>query len=669
MSARFSEVGGKPIASAMFGGNILSTGDRVGPGTFDDKAKLLSITGLRYPGGSLTEDFFDIRNPDATKAVSAAGRTTELMPLSTFMDYATDQGFPVTLVIPTRYALTDGAYGTRTVSDAYLSDLYDFISDVLIGKYGFGEIAAFEIGNEYWGSGQMSSREYGVVASAFASTIQRAIDDHKKMLLNSDAYQEPLIAVQIGQRGQSEALDGNQLNEIVMSQFDVDEAKAVDAVVAHYYTTEEPFDFLKSENRFNRMKEWEENPAFGDLKLLVTEWNVASPNSTQLGVRQPASLVAMFSAMVSQGVDAAYVWPIQQNTKNDLGDREGTDGLTLGGEAFRLMSEVLVDATYGGMQVTADNGRYFFRKGPDLIVFLTSQTDTYQKVNVDLTQWIEQDSIADVKTLTAETSSSGKNPNPLLISNKQLIEDGLLRIELPPNSVIRLIIDGDESSSAGSSRIVGTPRPDNLVGTANSEIIFGLGGNDVVNANDGNDTVLGGTGADRVLLGGGDDVYGRELYAFDLEGDRILGQGGSDIILGSDGSDTIDGGTGSDIILGAVGDDVLIGGWGADVIHGGAGEDTLNGGFDPDTLIGGLGIDVFVLTLFGDKDVFLDFEESDLIDLRSLGGRPTDFSEVLADAEFTEAGTMILEIPGSFTSVEFVGYSAMPAGFEGRFLF
>mgnify|MGYP006133620691 CR=1 FL=1 len=48
----------------MFGGNVLANrGDIVGPGSYDDAINGLNVTGLRYPGGALTEKYFDITNP------------------------------------------------------------------------------------------------------------------------------------------------------------------------------------------------------------------------------------------------------------------------------------------------------------------------------------------------------------------------------------------------------------------------------------------------------------------------------------------------------------------------------------------------------------------------------------------------------------------------------
>ncbi|MFP3656811.1 hypothetical protein SB777_38495, partial [Burkholderia sp. SIMBA_052] len=54
-------------------------------------------------------------------------------------------------------------------------ELYGFVRDVVRGVHGNREIAAFEIGNEYWGSGQMSSVEYGRLSSEMSSVIDQAL--------------------------------------------------------------------------------------------------------------------------------------------------------------------------------------------------------------------------------------------------------------------------------------------------------------------------------------------------------------------------------------------------------------------------------------------------------------------------------------------------------------
>lgn len=58
-------VGEKIISQDIFGSNILATRDQLGQGgTFDDVADTLGLQSLRYPGGSLTEHYFDLADPD-----------------------------------------------------------------------------------------------------------------------------------------------------------------------------------------------------------------------------------------------------------------------------------------------------------------------------------------------------------------------------------------------------------------------------------------------------------------------------------------------------------------------------------------------------------------------------------------------------------------------------
>ena len=70
------------FTQAHFGGNALALRDRVGDeGTYDDVARTLGVEHIRYPGGSLTEYYFDIRNPDNDIVVnSETGEATSFLP-------------------------------------------------------------------------------------------------------------------------------------------------------------------------------------------------------------------------------------------------------------------------------------------------------------------------------------------------------------------------------------------------------------------------------------------------------------------------------------------------------------------------------------------------------------------------------------------------------------
>jgi len=95
---------GQEIGPSYFGANILATRDRLGPdGTYDDMANQLGINAVRYPGGSLTERYFDITNPDQTSTLHyITGQPQPLLPFSEFMQFAADTGRPALIVLPTR---------------------------------------------------------------------------------------------------------------------------------------------------------------------------------------------------------------------------------------------------------------------------------------------------------------------------------------------------------------------------------------------------------------------------------------------------------------------------------------------------------------------------------------------------------------------------------------
>ena len=157
----------------MFGGNLLaSRGVLTCPGSYDEAINGLGVTGLRYPGGSLTERYFDITNPDATTQTNPiTGETTDFIPISEFLSYANINGQAVTIAIPTRSQLSQPDENGDRLSDLREAELRDFVHDVATGVYGEAKIVAIEIGNEYWGSGLMNAVEYGRLSSEMALVV------------------------------------------------------------------------------------------------------------------------------------------------------------------------------------------------------------------------------------------------------------------------------------------------------------------------------------------------------------------------------------------------------------------------------------------------------------------------------------------------------------------
>ncbi len=71
------------------------------------------------------------------------------------------------------------------------------------------------------------------------------------------------------------------------------------------------------------------------------------------------------------------------------------------------------------------------------------------------------------------------------------------------------------------------------------------------------------------------------------------------------------------IIVGTEGEDYIVGGSSADSIRGEGGDDTLEGGKGNDTLTGGKGADTFVYGSGDGNDLITDYENDDMISLKS----------------------------------------------------
>src|SRR6056297_3303178 len=260
---------------AHFGGNFLATKDSLGEdGTFDEAVQVLGLETLRYPGGALTEQNLGVLTPETEQVIDRdTGEPIEFTPISDFTSYAEEQGLPVTFVMPTRVFVgeqTDenGDRFAQVDEDA----VRNFVSQATDGSLGGApDIQAFEIGNEYWGAGEMSAVEYGRVASEMATIIDDAISN----LPDAERYENIDILVQMGLNYGSSSLSdiagdtgAEQLasinetygldlsedkyvyasgdvawakvnNEIILDEFDDSEREAITGVIAHVYSRSE----------------------------------------------------------------------------------------------------------------------------------------------------------------------------------------------------------------------------------------------------------------------------------------------------------------------------------------------------------------------------------------------------------------------------------------------
>lgn len=485
--------------AGLFGGNILTHRDRIGDdGTYDELAEELGITGIRYPGGAVTEFYFDISDPDRTSGVHPhTGEEHTLIPYSSFLSWAADTSMPVTVVLPTREFLSEDTdeNGDRFPEfDEAL--LRSFIRDTVTGAYGDAEIEGFEIGNEYWGSGEMSSVEYGRLSSEMAAII----DDE----LDSLGHGEIPIITQVGashgfadlsldyehlgtgeEQLQAVALDYGLLlnsedhlyngggvnwtkiaNELVMKEFDTPEERdALDAIAAHVYSKAPVFPGSRHFVLNSIEQTWlQDHP---DLEIFVTEWNQKAHTDAfdaeeDYGLKQAAEMLYIVDEMSDHGVDIAHVWPLQQSAKSALSYGHDFEELSPAGEMFKMMRENLpgkqqIDLATDGSEGDTSADVLSFYGDNELVVYVMSRSEGTTMEDLGMNAIIADYDQLEITRLGVE---AGQSPGSTQ-SNAEI--DILDPSEYYVDGTIQADLDGFEIMQLVFSDVVLTPEVEALI--------------------------------------------------------------------------------------------------------------------------------------------------------------------------------------------------------------
>lgn len=480
-----------------FGANILATRDKLGEdGTFDEAVDHLGVGTIRYPGGSLTERYFDLADPDRLMAEHyITGADQPLLPYSEFMAFAADTDRSVMIVLPTRTQLSQQADANGDRFAAIDEDtLRDFLRDTLDGFYGAPRIAGFEIGNEYWDSGQMTSVEYGRVASAMARIVKEELTTHPDF---DTRFAETTVNVQVGSEngyaGLSHRYDGTaqeQLDQfsadydmavpdgmisssgtiawskianlLVVREFDLpEEREAVDGVIAHIYSKGE---FATSSHTYElRLIDTFWHEGFNDVKPVVTEWNVRSPGrdaETDFGLVQAGEMLDLVEAMGLYDVSAAYVWAVQQGSNSNLMGNEGSPEESVGGAFFRMMSGslpgtravVLNGADRQQSELALENAEaHVFAGNEQMVLYLQSTNpDETHETTVDISPLITGfDTISMTKLGVAPgdpVGSSAATPVLTELDPEAHYDNGVLSVTLAPREILQVTFDGADFS-------------------------------------------------------------------------------------------------------------------------------------------------------------------------------------------------------------------------------
>jgi Ca2+-binding RTX toxin-like protein len=552
----------------------------------------LDIMSIRYPGGTISEQFFDLNDPEIVEAqnffdlVQGNSRieTRSVLPLSEFLHYVRSIAGTPTIVLPT-YRYFD--QNTRTLSTEGISQIKGFIRNIMSGEFGSIFDVTFEIGNEWYQDNfNWSAEEFGRFQAEMAGVINETLEQ-------LGVRDNVNILAQSGQTS-SEV-------QILASFFNNSSGEHIDGVLTHLYGTNSSGNPLGIgggvRKRLDEIStEWGNNLG-DDFLLAVTEWNIgeSGEDTTQInGIMRFAPLLRLFAEMISSGVDIAHIWSAQTNGPAGLSDREGEgNSLSPTGHLFDLIS----GGTIGTKMV--DNGssfqlrdsensvvgyNYSFVGENHAAIYFVSGVEEILTLNADLSAFQIEGAFIYLTVLSGNSPDGGteywSSASTSYITELPLSQDGdwNLIYDLGAYELVQIHISHDvgitidaDSYNAIDDYLTGTNFSDRLLGQLGDDTLVGNSGNDHLSGGDGIDQLFGGVGHDTLTGGGGDDQLHGEHGRDSLEGD-----GGNDFLSGGKWHDTLSGGDGDDTIWGGDGNDIIFPGNGFGSVNGGLGTDVLS---------------------------------------------------------------------------------------------
>jgi Ca2+-binding RTX toxin-like protein len=681
--------GGTAVLDDHFGLNILSHRDNVSEtGKYAHTAEAVGATVIRYPGGTVTEAYFDLRNPDAASGTSYFnGDPANLIPLSDFLDYAHDAGKSAIIVIPTyRYFNQQTGQVTATAE----AEIRSFIRDVVGGTYGRAEIKGFEIGNEwYQDKFKWSAAQFGELQSKIALWVHQE---------TSALANPPEVYAQAG-RGDDD-LNGIDDNVELSSAFSAAERAAVDGVVSHLYVSTSSTNPLilggSVRQRLDSVDSIWTQAFSRPLEHIVTEWNVgeSGPNTSNInGLMRTAPLLRLFSTMVDSGIDLATAWTAQAPSPAAMSGPEWTGPtLTPTGLLFMMLARTLpgtrlndIDSqTFLKDSAGASIGyAYSFVQGDKTILLMASGVGQDVSISADLSSVVSGSSYFYGLSLSAKDGTIGTEYNAMAQLNfqnqaaldGQVAGDGRLEFTLKPYEMIQIVVSNNvptdiftDPQTSVDDRVIGSERADTIRTYLGNDTISGMGGNDHILPGGGLDVVFGGAGNDRIDIadrflsvdgGAGKDElnFSRSEAGINFLGavgkvevagqdfgqitsiERLVGSRFADQFSLYDEQKEVSGGAGNDAfyllsgdrktIFCDSGDDFVLSQTSFNQIRGGDGDDMIMISGNSSTVSGGNGDDVF--QVLGLANILIDGAGDDEFVLTEGLGNTIDLSRGQGD--------------------------------------
>ena len=582
------------LSNNHFGTNMLFHSDNTELGSdFRQVIENAAISLLRYPGGTISEEYFDPLDPNATHQTNVIDimsgasnvRSQDVEPLADFLAYSREIDARAAIVLPT-YRYFDTKTGSLLANAE--GEIKSFVKELLAGTYGATDNIVLELGNEWYQHRfNWTKEEFGNTQAILATWI------HEEAMGLGMRDNLTILA----QAGRSSAE-----NETLASFFEGPAQFTIDGVLTHLYGTNSQGNPLGLGSGID-MRLDDINAVWGavlgpDFDLAVTEWNVGENGEDDTiinGLMRVAPLLRMFGEMQSNGVDLAMIWAAQTNGPAGLSGPEGTGSeMSPTGYFYSMLSHSLpgmrmID-TGSGFRMRDSAGNiigyaYSFIEDQNLVSYFASGIDESVAIEVDLSGFEAANAYVYATVLGAAPGESGLSYQAEAsirhISNIDLtgvFSNGWhFAHELGAYELVELhVVVGEgvaifgDTQNAISDALTGSAFDDHLAGNLGDDILVGQSGQDLLQGGVGDDWIEG--GSDHDTLDGGDG------------NDTLYGEHGIDVLVGGSGDDYLDGGNWHDQLSGGAGDDTLIGGAGDDFLEMGDGSGIADGGSGQDML-------------------------------------------------------------------------------------
>ncbi|SEL27931.1 hypothetical protein [Pacificibacter marinus] len=433
----FSEI----ISEDLFGGNFLAHKyTDIDAQNIGELVRDLGVTSLRYPGGTITELYFDISDPDN----DANNEMPEnWLGLSDFQNFAAEQGLSINIVLPTMNFLSSSTdFEGNRYEEVDENLLREFVEATVAGYYGDAQINSFEIGNEYWLAPGMTSIEYGRVASRMAKVLDEELerlsdqypdannidivaqigynfgsanfsDDYDDSYNGTDILDDlnSKYNLELGQEALFQSGEVNWTyvqNLLVLSEFNAHELSSIDGASLHIYNAdtvdEDSSEFLLSTYE----RTWLETTP--NLETYVTEWNQETSSEfldkfNDYGLFQAQEILETIDEFADHGVDYAEIWPLLHNTPNALSQTLTYEGdLTPSGLLFSYLSDELPGKSAIELVNSEDDQSsdiFLFYGDGSATVFVSATTEGQSQIEIDLSNIFESVSEVEAKVLTS----------------------------------------------------------------------------------------------------------------------------------------------------------------------------------------------------------------------------------------------------------------------------